>query len=264
MDTRFWGPSGWRLLHLITFAYEPKKQKEGVKKVFEVLPYVLPCKFCRYSLTEYMEELPLTPALESKTALQVWLYKIHNKVNEKLRGQGLNTTEKDPSFASVKKVYEERVQAGCSQVIFEGWDFLFSVIENHPFSVHGSTPMPDAPPEDTVKGDSERNRWNYMTAKERLPYFMTFWKNLGDALPFEDWRKAWQSCSPKLYRFEKGVTQGKRELWRIRCCLEKKLEFVNREKFEHVCKKLVNHKSGCHKTKRARTCRRYTRKHQTR
>jgi hypothetical protein len=259
MDTRFWGPSGWRLLHLITFAYEPKLQREAVKGIFENLPYILPCKFCRYSLTEYMEELPLTPALQSKEALCHWLYEIHNKVNQKLRGQAL-TKEEDPSFATVKKVYEERLEAGCSQVTFEGWDFLFSVIENHPFSVHGSIPMPDAPVESKVKGDKERNKWNYMTAKERMPYFMKFWKNLGKALPFEDWRKGWNSCSPRFYLFERGVKAGKRELWRIRCCLEKKLDFVNREKFEHVCKKLINHKSGCHKTRRARTCRKYTRK----
>lgn len=257
MDTRFWGPSGWRLLHLITFAYEPKIQKEAVKGVFMTLPYILPCKFCRYSLTEYMEKLPIK--LDSKTTLSHWLYEIHNKVNEKLRGQAL-TMEEDPSFASVKKVYEERLQAGCSQVIFEGWDFLFSVIENHPYSVHGSTPMPDAPEEISVKGKKERNKWNYMTAKERMPYFMKFWKSLGEALPFEDWRKAWHSCSPRFSLFARGAKSGKKELWRIRCCLEKKLDFVNREKFEHVCKKLIEHKSGCHKTRRARTCRKQTRK----
>ena len=254
MDTRFWGPSGWRLLHLITFAYEPQKQKEAVKTLFEVLPYVLPCKFCRYSLTEYMEKEPLGPALKTRSSLTKWLYLIHNHVNQKLRGQGL-TSDTDPPFTDVQKIYEERIAMGCSQVEFDGWDFLFSVAENHPYAVHGSTPMPDAPPLHTIKGDKEKNKWNTMTAKERMPYFMKFWSCLGDTLPFDTWRAAWKGCSPRMGRFAKGAKVGKRELWRLRCCLEKKLDLVNRETYSHVCKRLTEHKSGCGKTKKARTCR---------
>ncbi len=260
MDTRFWGPSGWRLLHLITFDYIPKVQKKAVKEVFEMLPYVLPCKFCRYSLTEYMEKEPLEPALQSKAALSHWLYKIHNMVNAKLRGQGL-TQEEDPSFEAVKQIYEERVKAGCSHVTFEGWDFLFSIAENHPYAVHGSTPMPDAPPEETIKGDQEKNRWNTMKPSERMPYYIRFWSSLGKALPFDTWRSSWENCHPRLQRMTSGAKGAKRELWRLRCCLEKKLDLVNRETYSHVCKRLVEHKSGCHKTKKARTCRaRKTRK----
>jgi hypothetical protein len=254
MDTRFWGPSGWRLLHLITFTYTPAKKTE-VKEFFELLPYVLPCKFCRASLTEYMRTEPIEPALESQSKLTHWLYRVHNLVNGKLRGQGL-LDEKNPSFQSVKEVYEERVKEGCVRTSFEGWDFLFSIAENHPHSGHGSTPMPNAPPEKDIEGDDEKNRWNYMTAKERIPYYMRFWKVIGDVLPFEEWCNAWNSCNPRLRRFEKGAKGAKKELWRIRCCLENKLELVNQEKFESVCKRLTEHKSGCNKTRKARTCRR--------
>ena len=34
MDTRFWGPSAWKLLHLISFAYEPSKKKEYERFLF--------------------------------------------------------------------------------------------------------------------------------------------------------------------------------------------------------------------------------------
>jgi hypothetical protein len=253
MDTRFWGPSGWRLLHLITFTYKPSNS-EKVKEFFEVLPYVLPCKFCRASLTEYMRAEPIDDALSSESKMTHWLYRIHNMVNEKLRGQAL-LHDKDPSFASVKKVYEERVKEGCLQTAFEGWDFLFSIAENHPYAVRGFSPMPNAPPEDEVKGDEERNRWNYMNSKERIPYYMKFWKVIGDVLPFEEWCVAWNGCKPNFEKIKKGAKGAKKELWRIRCCLEKKLELVNQEKFESVCKRLTEHKSGCNKTKKARTCR---------
>ena len=88
MDTRFWGPSGWRLLHLITFAYEPERDKKNVCKFFHKLPYVLPCKFCRASLSEYMLEDPVEDACASPEKLQRWLWRIHNKVTAKLRAAG--------------------------------------------------------------------------------------------------------------------------------------------------------------------------------
>ena len=54
MDTRFWGPDGWKLLHSITENYPTvpdKKNKDLYRKFFLSLPYVLPCVYCRKSLT---------------------------------------------------------------------------------------------------------------------------------------------------------------------------------------------------------------------
>ena len=260
MDTRFWGPSGWRLLHLIAITYEPKN-KRAAKEFFSLLPFILPCKFCRASLAEYMEQLPIDDALASQTSLSKWLYEIHNKVNEKLRGQGI-LKEANPSFEAVETVYRERIASGCRRTEFEGWNFLFSIASNHPFSrgAKGSSPMPETPPEAMESKDPiVKNRWNIMTPEERMPYYKRFWACIQDVLPFEEWRSSWRSCKPKL----QVVGERKRwmrELWRIRCCLEAKLELVNRERFDAVCKKLADHSSGCNKTKRARTCRRITRK----
>ena len=280
MDTRFWGPSGWRLLHLIAFSYEPDKQKEEVRELFETLPFVLPCKFCRASLAEYMEEDPLEPALKSRETLSKWLWRIHNMVNEKLRGQGL-LKEANPSFASVKGFYDERVEAGCirtdfesghepdklikpSRFYFEGWEFLFSIADNHPLtqSMKNSLPMSDIPdipdiPEVTeeIKNSPEfRNRWNLMKPEERMKFYTRFWKSIGGSLPFESWRSAWKSCPLDFSRIRKK-SLWIRELWRIRCCLEKELELVNRDEFQSLCKRLVENRSGCGKKKRARTCR---------
>lgn len=253
MDTRFWGPSGWRLLHLITFTYEPHKQKAAVKQLFQMLPFVLPCKFCRASLSEYMEKEPLDPALVSKVKLTRWLYLIHNHVNEKLRSQGL-LKEPNPSFAAVKKVYEERVAAGCVRTEFEGWDFLFSIAENHPlsYSAKNSNPMPDAPSEASTP--EERNRWNLMKAEERMEFYRRFWASLEGALPFDSWRSAWSKCGLAQTSLGSRYTTIK-ALWKIRCCMEKELDLINQEDYEHLCKRLANHRSGCGKKARAKTCR---------
>lgn len=277
MDTRFWGPSGWRLLHLITFTYEPigakrlgqtssrggePRQKESIRELFSMLPFVLPCKFCRASLVQYMRKEPLEPALKSRATLTRWLYKIHNHVNAKLREQGL-LKDADPSFADVKKVYEDRVAAGCIRTEFEGWDFLFSIADNHPFSQNAknSTPMPDAPTSlQSADGltPEERNEFNLMTPEERMPYYKRFWESLAGtngALPFLTWRDAWTTCGIRYESINHRQTWI-RELWRVRCCLEKELELVNHEEFGSLCKRLANHRSGCGSKTRGKTCRR--------
>ena len=249
MDTKFWGPSGWKLLHLITFTYEPSSSK-AVARFFELVPFVLPCKFCRASLTEYMDADPID--LKSRAALTKWLWRIHNKVNDKLRSQGL-LNEPNPSFNTVKKIYEERVSQGCMRVEFEGWDFLFSIAENHPYSRFSkSLPMEGCPAKDNLC-EKDKNRWNMMSADERFNKYVDFWKSVGPVLP-KEWRDAWTSCSFQESSLEKR-TSLIRELWRIRCCMERSLELVNKEEFQSLCKRLVNHRSGCGKKKRAKTCR---------
>ena len=121
MDTRFWGPSGWKLLHHATYVYD-NTHKKAYREFFESVPYILPCKYCRTSLTDYYEELPL-----ELDHLVKWQYKIHNKVNDKLRSQGLHVGQ-NPTFQAVQKHYREWMK--CTQerermALF--WDFLFSV-----------------------------------------------------------------------------------------------------------------------------------------
>ena len=257
MDTRFWGPSGWRLLHLITFTYEPT-HSEKVGKFFETLPYVLPCKFCRCSLTEYMEEDPVKDSLGSRKALTKWLWRIHNKVNDKLRGQGLaQAQEPNPPFDTAKQVYEERVDQGCIKTEFEGWDFLFSVAENHPFSPSSknSLPMEGCPSLEEKLCLKEKNHWNLLKPEERYVKFEEFWLTIGSVLPFQEWIDAWTSSELNK---ENLISRGAciKELWRIRCSMEKSLDLVNKEKFRSLCKRIRENRSGCGKKPRARTCRR--------
>jgi hypothetical protein len=254
MDTKFWGPSGWRLLHLISFTYDVKNKK-AVKEFFELLPFILPCKFCRASLSDYMDEDPVD--VSSRPALSKWLWRIHNKVNEKLRGQGL-LKEKDPSFEAVKKMYEDRISAGIE--FFEGWDFLFSIAENHPYSRDSkkSLPMEGCPSKESLLCEKDKNRWNTMTPDERFNKYTEFWKIVGNVLPFDEWKDAWKGCKINVKTFEERKTLVK-EIWRIQCCIEKNLELVKHEKFQSLCKRLASHRSGCGKKLRARTCRRSTR-----
>jgi len=251
MDTRFWGPSGWEFLHQITFAYEPGQH---VKELFEMLPYVLPCKFCRASLTVYMRADPID--LTSREALSRWLWRIHNAVNNKLRSQGQDIPA-NPTFESVKTFYKDSLASGCTQTHFPGWTFLFSIAENHPLCKESrkTTPLPDAPARVSGMTSEELNEWNLMKPSERVPYYRRFWAAIGASLPYPEWRTLWAKESKMLLKHTGNRWGLMKALWRLRCAMESALELQNRTRFADLCQTLASHRSGCAKSKRAITCR---------
>lgn len=264
MDTRFWGPSGWRFLHLVSAGYEGKNKKEMLD-FLHCLPFVLPCKFCRSSLITYYEEIPPENALESKETLSKWMWKIHGKVNQKLRSQG-QTIPPDPTYAMVKKIYTERFHHGCTKTEFPGWDFLFSIVENHPLAKgETSTPMLNAPPLESIDPTNinELLKWNYLDPEIRYEYVCQFWSTLPSVLPFPEWRLLWKEygsgfCSSTLSKKQDAL----RGLWHIRCAINKELHQLNNSSFRQLCNDLKIHRSGCGKSRNARTCRK-KRKHLT-
>jgi hypothetical protein len=253
MDTRFWGPSGWRLLHSISFS--PEVDLAAQREFFTLLAYVLPCKFCRASYSDYITEFPF-PAPASRAEpedVAHWLWKIHNCVNAKLRSQGF-TNSGSPTFVSVRRVYTDRLAAGCSRIEFEGWEFLFAIAENHPFSrsmAGSSADVGERSREDV--SDFEQNRANMLAPSIRMKYYRSFWELLPSVLPFKEWTAVWKAA-PAL-SVDSRVTLL-RSLWRVRHTMEKELALLNREKFQSLCKRLVQARSKCGRKKRARTCRR--------
>lgn len=121
MDTRFWGPSGWQLFHLIAFKSPP----EDARDVLDDMKDVLPCKYCRTSTSEFTKKLPL------RKPYGKWLYDIHNMVNNKLRTQCSDDPKvinpgPDPDFEEVKARYDRMTKADA----VPGRDFLMAVAYN--------------------------------------------------------------------------------------------------------------------------------------
>lgn len=157
MDTRYWGPSGWQLFHLIAF-FSPSPDQ-----VLNLMQDVLPCKFCRASTTEFVKKHPL------RGDPSKWLYEIHNMVNNKLRTQCRGDPlvvdpGADPSFEEVRKMYERMKP---TQV--PGRDFLFCVASNYP-----EEPEP-----------------------ENMSLQREFIKHLAETYPFEKLRKTFKSYLEK-------------------------------------------------------------------
>jgi hypothetical protein len=257
MDTRFWGPSGWKLLHTITFAYIPRTDKVAVREMFKILPFVLPCKYCRTSLAEYMDRHSLDDALESRDKLTRWLWKIHNEVNSKLRNQKLQVTP-DPPFEDVERFYKQILSTGCSRTEFPGWEFLFSIADLHPYSksARTSVPLPGSPSCETIATLEEKNKWNCLKPEERLPLYNTFWRTLGLVLPFKEWRESWIRHASKTNMITLNTRSATMKwLWTIRCNIEHDLELLNSCKYSYLCKALSTHRSDCSKKIRGKTCR---------
>lgn len=153
IDTRYWGPSGWQLFHLIAF------RSLNPHQVLLEMKEVLPCKFCRASTKDFVREHPL------KGDPGKWLYEIHNMVNNKLRTQCAENPEvinpgEDPSFEEVRQKY-----LNMKPNAVPGRDFLFSVAANYP--------------DDPAPEDMSRQR--------------EFMENLAEVYPFDSLRRAFKS-----------------------------------------------------------------------
>jgi hypothetical protein len=87
MKTSIWGPSAWKFLHAITFAYpeEPSEEhKEAVKQLFHSLKLLLPCGDCCSHYCHSVDADRIEPHLKSRETLSKWLHEFHNKVNARL------------------------------------------------------------------------------------------------------------------------------------------------------------------------------------
>jgi hypothetical protein len=136
MDTRLWGPSAWRLFHIIAASIDVDKTSEKLVKLDDFMKLVakyLPCRYCSTSLSEFLRSDmgnlgELSSVVVEKDVVQKWMWKLHNLVNAKLRREGLITIRRNPQLDLVINHYHIELEKSCSQLEMPGWDFLFSII----------------------------------------------------------------------------------------------------------------------------------------
>ena len=150
MNTTFWGPSGWKFLHTLTFIYPENpsfSDKVKMREFMNSLYLILPCKYCRSSFLKYSNSLPIDEHLDSRDMMIDWLYKIHNKVNKKLRAQGF-CKHSNPDESTVSFIYNpilehitkiinsdsqpnKKIQEAINYICNLGSDFLGSIVFNY-------------------------------------------------------------------------------------------------------------------------------------
>lgn len=131
MNTLFWGPSAWRLIHSLGLVY-PKKPTEKDQKVFfdffDSLKYVLPCKHCRNSYKDYYKDI--TEYLPNGK-LYEWTFNLHNKVNDKLKKQKLKSGE-NPDYKESIKIHAINLKNAQKNNTFLGLDLINSIFMDLP------------------------------------------------------------------------------------------------------------------------------------
>lgn len=185
------------------------------------------------------------------------MFRIHNRVNGKLREQKLLTTP-DPKWTEIEKRYRDWLSAPCSIGRMIGWDFLFSIAYTTPSPVVASAPMVGAPPCEALTTSELRNRWNCMTREERFPFLASWWESLGHVLPFDAWKRAWASGLQTIGK--PPVEKGRRPMTAWLFKMEKYVcrhlrEAALHDSFAGLCTELSAFSSGCGTSKRSKTCR---------
>ncbi len=233
MDTRFWGPPGWKLLHQIAYQYPENptpEEKLNYGIFYSNLGNVLPCKYCRNSFTKYHNHLPVHGLLDSRKKLTEWVYLIHNKVNGKLRRQGFLDTP-NPSFKEVNEKYAECADVKCQ---LPGWDFIYSLVFNYSI---------DNPPPQQASG------------------YVTFFTYLGKVIPCPEYRKYYNDLFNKDPVENHLTTQDSllKWLYNINCQINTKLNEKNKD-FARLCSFYEGFKAGACKKKshKGKTCHKKT------
>jgi hypothetical protein len=151
MDVSFWGPSGWQLLHLIA-------QKGGLfaKGTLDIMPFILPCKYCRASAQEFRKQS------KPRGNLQKWLYNFHNKVNNKLIRQHAQDPKcplpvPAPPFEQIQNYYQYLLASPPKEI--PGRDFLYSIA------------------------------YNFNPEEQKVKDHEAFWVLLKGSFPFEEFRR---------------------------------------------------------------------------
>ena len=110
MQTKAWGPPTWAFLYFCAKGYPEKidctnadhnKRKKVMKKQLKGLGYTLPCSLCRKSYCKFICEpdTRVKDYLDSRDNVMLFIYKIYNKVNDKLCVPSC----KRPSFETVQQ-----------------------------------------------------------------------------------------------------------------------------------------------------------------
>jgi hypothetical protein len=184
------------LLHSIAYTHSFDTTNRHVKRFFSSIKHVLPCIYCRRSFAQYTKELPI-----DTDNLFYYVYVIHNKVNEKLRGQGYHH-KPDPSYQQVLRFYKKFVKSIDCAV---GWHFLYCIAFEYP------------------ENCSERRKKGYTTFFNELAYLLplpsmreTYCSYL-TTHPIEDYLESPTLLSKWLHKLER-LTRGDRcETYKIRC-----------------------------------------------
>jgi hypothetical protein len=261
MDTRFWGPPGWVFFQTLAATTTlGSARNKFISRFFAILPFVLPCKYCRASLTGYIDEHPLTDeVMASNDTFLRWMYTIHNCVNDKLRGQGL-LTEPNPTYVeALDHIHTTIAKNTTSGIRLPGWDFLYAIAYNLP-SPDVATDIECMDIEDEVHM-RDLNVHHAVPFAERMDRLREFWTILPFILPSTDAGYRWMERATELDLDEAldGCNSHAMMAWLYEINKAVEREAGMTESFDDLYTRVSGFASKCSTQTRGKTCRRATR-----
>lgn len=107
-----WAESFWRTFYFVMKSYpeDPTPEEQAaVQAFFKSQAHLLPCHRCR---EHYVEWIPgLEWAKTSQAALALWLFGLHNNINER---NGRHVYSFDESIGAVKRMVRDPLESGDS------------------------------------------------------------------------------------------------------------------------------------------------------
>ena len=223
MDTRFFGPAGWQLLHLIAAEDLSTHYK---KDIFLAQQYILPCRFCRESTIEFM-----AGDFKYREPADRWLYDLHNRVNKKLRDQCADDPKvicppPDPKFSDIKQHYLDLLEKTPN--VPPGMDFLFCVVYNYK----------DVTPEKTRR---YRDFFDALLEVYPYPHLREITKTYGDSIDLTDRASLVRWFKPMMKELCKA-TGAKTP------CVQKYAEYSSSCKRGKTCRNRKKQRKNHHRT----------------
>ena len=124
MHPEFWGPSGWKFLHSVTFQYPIKptvNDKAHYKEFFNSLKHTLPCEKCALHYASHLRKFPIDSALETREKLVRWLINVHNEVNKSLG-------KREYFYEEVIDIYKDEMDGVLGRVSFTNTLLLIIIL----------------------------------------------------------------------------------------------------------------------------------------
>ena len=118
ISPKIWGPSGWSLLHRMSFCFKNVKEAHDF---YKTLVHILPCPKCRKNMSEHFVNLPIPKKARD---FPEWLWKLHNRVN-------LSIDKNDNDSITFETVRNKYIYT-CHDIQTCESTFLLAVAETHP------------------------------------------------------------------------------------------------------------------------------------
>jgi len=107
IHSKVWGQYLWRLLHTLTYSYNPKLSdniKSKYIRLFHVLKDFIPCPICRNHYTSRCNRNPPERNMATTDQFVVWLSNIHNEVNIGLGKPTVSKRQSDMQYIRNGKI----------------------------------------------------------------------------------------------------------------------------------------------------------------